>query len=67
MRKHAKLKRRSFFVDERVLRRARKALKVSSDSEAIRVSVEQVADMEEFWRFMDKSRNKLKPGSIEIP
>jgi hypothetical protein len=60
----ARLKRRAFLVDARVLRRARKALGIATDSETIRVSLERIAEMEQFWQFMKKSRNKLKPGSI---
>jgi len=44
------LKRKSFFVDERALARARKVLGAASDAEAIRLSVERMAEMEEFWR-----------------
>lgn len=65
--RQARLKRKSFFVDEAALRRAKRALKVSSDSETIRVSVARVAEMEEFWRFMERSRKRLKTGSIEMP
>jgi hypothetical protein len=60
-----RLKRRTFFIDEAALLRARKALKVSTDSEVIRVSVERVAEMEEFWSFMDRTRKKLPAGSFE--
>jgi hypothetical protein len=67
MPREAKLKRRSFFVDERALRRARKVLGITTDSETIRVSLERIAEMEQFWQFMKKSRNKLKPGSMETP
>ena len=67
MAREAKLKRASFFVDVRALRRARNALGASSDAEAVRMSVERVAEMERFWRFMRKSRRGLKPGSIEVP
>ncbi len=59
------LKRRTFFVDERAIRRAKKVLGTATDSEAIRVSVQRIAEMEEFWHFMDKSRNKLRPNSIK--
>ena len=61
----AKLKRKSFFVDERVLSRAKKALGVKTEAEVIRLSVERVAEMEEFWEFMKKTRRTLKPGSLE--
>jgi hypothetical protein len=61
------LKRASFFIDVRALRRARTALRASSDAETVRMSVEHIADMERFWRFMKRSRRKLKPGSIEAP
>jgi len=62
-----KLKRKSYFVDERALRRAKKALGVKTDAEVIRLSVERVAEMEEFWGFMNKTRRSLKPGSVEKP
>ena len=60
-------KRRSFFVDATAIRRARKALGVATDSEAVRLSVERVAEMEEFWRFMKRTRATLKPGSLRAP
>lgn len=59
------LKRKSFFVDERALKQAKKVLGVATDAEVIRLSVERIAEMEEFWQFMKKSRGKLKPGSFE--
>jgi len=62
-----KLKRTSFFVDPRALRRARKALGVSTDAEAVRMSVERIGEMEVFWRFMSKTRRRLKPGSFARP
>lgn len=62
-----KLTRKSYFVDERALRRAKKALGVKTDAEVIRLSVERVAEMEEFWGFMNKARRSLKPGSVEKP
>jgi hypothetical protein len=63
----AKLKRKSFFVNALTLRRARKALGVASDAEAVRQSVAQVVEMDEFWRFMKKSRGAAKPGSFREP
>ena len=63
----AKLKRKSFFVDETTLHRARKALGVKTNAEVVRLSVERIAEMEEFWGFMKKSRQSLKPGSLETP
>jgi len=65
MRSSTNLKRKTFFVDERIVARARKALGVETDAEAVRVSLERVADMEKFWRFMHRSRGKLAPGSLE--
>lgn len=64
--KGARLKRRSFFVDESSLRRAKKALGARTDAEVIRLSVERVADMEEFWRFMKSSRASLRPGGFRV-
>jgi hypothetical protein len=63
----ARLKRKSFFVDEVALQRARKILGAKTDAEVIRLSVERVAEMEAFWRFMDKSRGGLGHGSVEVP
>lgn len=59
------LKRKAFFVDEKAVRRARKALGAATDAEAIRTSLECVAEMEDFWRFMKRTRRSLRPGSIE--
>jgi len=61
------LKRKAFFVDERAVRRARKALGAASDAEAIRMSVERIAEMEDFWRLMHDARSSLRPGSVEPP
>ena len=58
------LKRKSFFVNERALRRAKKAWGVATDAQAVRVSVERIAEMEKFWHFMKSSRRALKPGSL---
>ena len=63
----AKLKRKSFFIDEGKLRQAKKALGAKTDAEVVRLSVERVTEMEEFWEFMKKSRQSLKPGSQETP
>ena len=59
------LKRKAFFVDEGALRRARKALGVATDAEAVRLSVERVAEMERFWRFMQRTRAKTTRGGFE--
>jgi len=59
--------RKSFFVDEKAVRRARKALGVATDAEAVRLSLDRVVEIEEFWRFMAGTRKSLKPGSIEMP
>lgn len=67
MRGAAKLRRRSYYVDPRALKKARRLLGVATDSETVRIAVDRVAEMEAFWRFMEKSRGTLKPGSIELP
>lgn len=67
MRRNGALTRKSFFVDERALRRAKKLLGVTTDAEVVRASVDRVAEMEEFWRFMKNSRRILKPGSVKTP
>jgi hypothetical protein len=59
--------RKSFFVDEKTVLSARRALGVGTDAEAVRLALERVVEMEEFWRFMAKSRRSLKPGSFEAP
>jgi hypothetical protein len=63
----AKLKRKSYFVDERALSRAKKALGVKTEAEVIRLSVERVAEIEEFWEFMKKSQRSLGSESVEKP
>jgi hypothetical protein len=60
MPKGSNLVRRSFFVDERELRRAKKVLGASSDAEAVRLSLEQVAEMAAFWTTLDKAAGTLR-------
>ena len=67
MRRHGALTRKAFFVDTRALRRAKKLLGVTTDAEVVRASVDRIAEMEEFWRFMKNSRRILKPGSVKTP
>jgi hypothetical protein len=62
-----KLKRKSFYVDERMLRRAKKALRLDSEAEVVRVALERTVEMEEFWSFMKRTRAVLEPGSWEKP
>ncbi len=59
------LTRKSFYVDPEALRRAKRALRVRTDAEAIRLSLERVAEMEKFWQFMAKTRGVVKRGSFE--
>ena len=59
--------RKSFFVNEKAVKRARKALGVATDAAAVRLSLDRVVEMEEFWRFMAGTRKRLRPGSIEVP
>ena len=47
--------------------RAKRLLGVETDAEVIRLSVERVVDMEEFWQFMNKTRKSIAAGSIEEP
>jgi len=67
MARPAQLKRKSFFVDEKKLVQARKALGVDTDAEAVRLSIEWVAEMQTFWKFISKTRGKLEPGSMNAP
>jgi hypothetical protein len=67
MRGGANLKRKSFFVDQESLQRAKKVLGVRTEAEVVRLCVDRVLEMERFWRFMDKTRGILPPGSLERP
>lgn len=60
-----KLKRKSFFVDEKALQRVKRALGVSSDAEAVRKSIQWVDEMERFWQFMDRTRGTARGGFEE--
>ena len=60
-----KLKRKSFFVDERELEAARRALGVDTDAEAVRVALREIARMRALARFMEKTRATLRPGSFD--
>jgi hypothetical protein len=67
MARQVRLRRASFFINPDAVRRARNVLGAANDAEAIRMSVEWMAEMERFWRFMRKSGRTLTPGSIEVP
>lgn len=65
MARTARFKRKSVLVEKRLLKRANKTLGAPTDAEVVRLSLERVAGMEEFWRFMQQNRRILKPGSIK--
>lgn len=65
MTQRSTLKRKSFFVDEQALHRAKKLLGAASDAEVVRLSVARVTEMEEFWRFMTETRRTLRRGSLK--
>ena len=67
MRRKQRYKRRSFFVDVGAIRRAKRVLRVSTDAEAVRASIDRVSEMDRFWRFMARTRATLKPGSFRLP
>jgi hypothetical protein len=62
-----KLKRKSFFVDEGELRRAREELGATTDAETIRAALREVARMRSLWRFMQRSGGSLPKGSFSTP
>jgi hypothetical protein len=66
MSRRATLKRKAFFVDEKALKRAQKALGVSTESEAVRAAVQWIAEMDAFWTFMDRTRKSLPRGSFDV-
>ncbi len=63
--REAGLRRKAFFVNPRVVRRAQRALGARTEAEAVRLALERVAEMEAFWRFMARSRAGLAPGSFD--
>jgi hypothetical protein len=67
MSKAPKLKRKSYFVDEQSLRRAKRVLGVSTEAEVVRLAVDRIGEMERFWKLMEKTRGKLPRGSFDRP
>ena len=65
MPRSANLVRKSFFIEPRTLRRAKRALGVRTDADVVRRSIEQVVEMDEFWCFMTKTRGGLPRGSFD--
>ena len=61
---NAKLKRKSFFIDERELGAARQALGLATDSETVRTALREVTRMKALARFMERTRGRLPPGSF---
>ncbi|HRI70683.1 MAG TPA: hypothetical protein PK156_40905 [Polyangium sp.] len=61
------LKRKSYFVDENMVQRAKKLLRAETDSDAVRISLERLVENEEFWQFMDDTAGALDGDSFERP
>jgi Arc/MetJ family transcription regulator len=61
----SKLTRKSFFIDEAELRRAREALGVDTDADAVRGALREVARMKALARFMERSAGSLARGSFD--
>lgn len=57
--------RKSYFVDLTMVKKAVRVLGASSEAEAIRISVQRMVEMEEFWKFMDKTSGSVKKGSFK--
>ncbi len=57
--------RKSYFIDPDIVKKAVKVLGVNSEAEAIRISVQRIVEMAEFWDFMDESTNSVKRGSFK--
>jgi hypothetical protein len=47
-----------------MIARAKRLLGVKTDAEVVRTSIERVVEMEEFWRFIDRTRESVKPHSF---
>jgi len=60
----SKLKRKSFFVDEAILRRARAELGAVTDAETVRAALLEFARMKALTRFMKRTAGSLPPGSF---
>jgi len=60
----SRLKRKSFFIDERELDEARRALGVDTDAETVRAALREVARMRVLARFMNRTRASVPPGSF---
>ena len=60
-----RLKRKSFFVDEKQVREARRVLGAATDAEAVRLSLQEVVRMKDLWRFMERTRGRLPAGSFD--
>jgi hypothetical protein len=63
----SRLKRKSFFVDEKELDEARRALGAETDAEAVRGALREVARMRTLRRFLTKTRASLPRGSFSAP
>jgi hypothetical protein len=63
----ARLTRKSFFVDARALRRAKRALGVKTDAEAVRLALEWITRNEEHWQFLKHTSGTIATGSFRLP
>jgi hypothetical protein len=56
--------RKTFYVEPRMIKRAKRLLGLRTEAEVVQRSVECIVEMEEFWQFMDKTRGAAKGGSF---
>ncbi len=65
MERGSALKRKSFLMEERTLQKAKKLLGVATEAEAVRLSLQRITEMEEFWQQMRATRNTLPRKSFD--
>jgi hypothetical protein len=62
----AALKRRSYFVDDKAVQRAKRILGAASDADVVRIAIERVIEMERFREFVEKTKGSLPRGSFRV-
>jgi hypothetical protein len=60
----AVLKRRSYFVNDKAIQRAKRLLGAASDADVVRIAIDRVIEMERFREFVNKTKGSLPRGSF---
>jgi hypothetical protein len=62
----ATLKRRSYFVDDNAVQRAKRILGAATDADVVRIAIDRVIEMDKFRKFVEQTARSVPRGSFRV-